>query len=116
MTTNPTVGKSVRELLIDKAILTISNIKFEEGKLDSINSNLRDMFGDFSPVLSLATDNIQNNLVDILDLILGEKLASYYLYECGGQGRITEKDGTEWPITSLDELKTYSKHLMETYP
>jgi len=99
------------DLLIEKAIRTIANIKFEEGKLASINSNLREMFGDFSPSLRLATENIHTDLVDLLDLILGEKLASYYLYDCGGNGMVTEKDGTEWPITNLDELKAYALHL-----
>lgn len=105
------VEKSMRDMLIEKAIRSIANLQFEADKLDSINSNLREMFGDFSPTLRIATENVQNDLVDLLDMILGAKLASYYLYECGGHGRITESDGTDWPITSLQELEAYAKHL-----
>lgn len=116
MSTESLIEASVRDMLISKAILMIANIKFEEDKLNSINANIQEMFGDFSPSLRIATENIQRELVDILDLILGEKLASYYLYECGGKGRIIEQDGTEWPITSTQELRQYAEHIARKYP
>jgi len=101
--------------ILGKAIELVDTIELQEKQLREINKKLASIYGDFSPQMPLCAEKLQTQLVFLLDSILGEELASYYLYErplCGiNGGRIIETDGTEWPITTLDELKEYCEHI-----
>lgn len=57
-----------------------------------------------------ADGQIEGAFVSILDEILGDKLATYFLYECPSMkagGAITESDGTRYPIRTIDDLRKY---------
>lgn len=67
---------------------------------------LSDLHEDFCWLSPIPTA-VESAVVGMLDAILGEALASYYLYECDrSPGRIIE-GGNEWPIASVDDLVAY---------
>ncbi len=101
--------------ILNKAIEIVGIIDAQDKELREINKKLAALYGEFSPQMSLCTEKLQTPLLILLDSILGEDLASYYLYECPlsgiNGGRIIEADGTEWPISTLDELRAYCEHI-----
>ena len=65
-----------------------------------------DLYGSEAAV-PFMPDKLHRELIILLDEILGEKLVSYYLYDCGREGLITTADGRAFPITSVDDIRQY---------
>lgn len=100
--------------MIDQAIEVIRYIEAFDKKLRGINAELRVLYGDFYPTLPLMPDGLHTQVIKLLDEVLGDSLASYYLYDRPTKGgSITEKDGTEWPINTLADLRRYVLHCRE---
>ncbi|NBW19861.1 MAG: hypothetical protein EBR82_68995 [Caulobacteraceae bacterium] len=100
--------------LIDHACEMLQLMEAAEEVLRPVNQTLQVLYGDFYPHHGIATQGIENKLVVLLDEILGDELASYYLYECRrmpGGGLIKEKNGKAWPIKSVSDVRKYAKHL-----
>lgn len=66
-------------------------------------SDLHEDFCWLSPIPTA----VESAVVGMLDAILGEALASYYLYECNRSPRLIIEGGKEWPIASVDDLAAY---------
>jgi len=101
--------------ILSKAIELVGTIETQEKELREINKKLASIYGDFSPQMPLCAEKLQNQLLFLLDSILGEDLASYYLYEAPFNGGMIivadENGGKKWPVTTLDELKAYCEHI-----
>lgn len=71
--------------------LAISILDLIQGKAKDyfqLNSEIRKLQGDFAAHVQLMDPNIETQLVGLLDSLLGDELASYYLFEAS-----TMKDG-----------------------
>lgn len=99
---------------INLAIDIIEGMIIDGERLGNINKELRAIYGDFSPEPQRMTPLLESRVVKLLDDILSDGLASYFLYE--GQtmkngGKIIEKNGTEWPMQYTEQLRAYAYHL-----
>jgi len=100
--------------LIEHACEMLQLMEADEDALLSVNQTLKDLYGDFHPHQNIMTQGIAGNLVKLLDEILGDSLASYYLCECRNMakgGMIIEKNGKKWPIRNIADVRKYAKHL-----
>ncbi len=59
--------------------------------------------------LSPIPSAVEAALVKILDEILGDDLASYYLYQSIPGGGLIEENGRTWPIRTVDDIAAYIK-------
>ena len=50
---------------------------------------------------------IESSMVALIDAVLGENLASYFLYDCRRNGRLTLPDQTEHLIRSVADIAHY---------
>ena len=99
---------------IDRAIDIITVMQSERARLDSCNKIFSQLYGDFAAYVPFMPPSTEINLVALLDFILGEEMASYYLYECTNMdtgGYIQEKNGTHWKIETTDDLRKYIYHV-----
>lgn len=100
--------------LIDITIEMIGMIESQEKELCDINKRLQSIYGEFYPHMPLCAEKLHERLLFLLDSILGDGMASYYLYErpsMGNGGKVIEANGKDWPITTLEELKAYCEHI-----
>ena len=102
--------------LIDSVIDVLQTYEAAEEVLRPVNDAMRVLYGDFYPHQNPATTGIEATTIKLCDKILGEELASYYLYECRsmkGGGKIIEKNGKKWPIRDLKDLRKYARHIQK---
>lgn len=53
---------------------------------------------------------IEDSVMNLLDSVLGDEIASYFMYECSmmpNGGMITHEDGKTWRISSIKDVKDY---------
>lgn len=96
--------------LIEFALNTLSTIHQEEQRYSNANRVLRGLDSDFPIQVQAVSGTIITSVVRLLDAILGDEIASYFLFEASNMkdgGKIIETDGKEWPIRSLDDVKAY---------
>lgn len=62
--------------------------------------------GDFATHIKAIDDECLTKTVDLIDEIIGDSLASYFLWECSENGLITDQN-LKFPITSVDDIKKY---------
>lgn len=75
---------------------------------EKINEDIRKLQPDFPQRVQCADSVIEAAFVDLLDEILGDTLASYFLYEMPKDGGLIQhKDGTEYRIKTLEDLLKY---------
>jgi hypothetical protein len=78
-------------------------------KYKNINRTLADLQGDFHSVINPIDTAVERAIVATLDAVLGDQVASYFLYEVRMMkdgGRIIE-NGREWPIRNIDDVRSY---------
>ncbi|OWK35193.1 hypothetical protein [Fimbriiglobus ruber] len=96
--------------LIQHALSTLSVLYHEEQRYREANRVLRGLDTDFPVKAQAASGTILKSVVDLLDEILGDAIASYFLFEATNMkdgGKIIEADGREWLIHSLEDVKAY---------
>jgi hypothetical protein len=96
--------------LIDTAIATMSVIHDEMQRYREANRVLRSLDSDFPVTAKAASDAIFTSVGKLLDEILGDEIASYFLFEVPcmeGRGMIITPDEREWPIRSPDDVRAY---------
>lgn len=103
--------------LIGKALLTLRCIEQDKAQCNRINSEIQTwQKDDFASRLHSLTPAVENAIISTLDAILGDEIASYYLYEVRnmeGGGKIIESDGVEWPIRDINDVERYARRARE---
>jgi hypothetical protein len=94
-----------------KQALEIVKIMHErKEKYEIINRDIYKLMGDFPSYLQFADCDFESAVVKLLDIILGDESASYFLYECSSMpdgGFIIEKNNSKWPIKTFEDLEKY---------
>lgn len=78
-----------------------------------VNAQWRELQGDFPSLVQMVDVKIESAIVAMLDAILGDELASYYLYEVHSmrhrKGGLIVVDGVEHKLRSVDDVERYIK-------
>lgn len=93
-----------------KALLLIGMMDARQGVYDAANAALKKVNQDFPATVEMIDGNVYRRLVEMLDEVLGDTIASYYLDEVRTMkdgGSITENDGRVWPIRNVDDVAAY---------
>ena len=87
----------------------MQNIVDQKEKYDKINEEIKKLQPDFSSLVNFVDGKILDKLIKLIDEILGEKLASYFL-ECQsmkGGGKITIDNREVFSIRNIKDLEFY---------
>lgn len=97
-----------------KALNLVEVIQTKTKAYYEVNRNLRQLQGDFAAHIQLMDVQVETHLVDFLDTILGDELASYYLFEVQSMkngGSIFPKAKShptlEYKIKTVKDLEKY---------
>jgi len=94
----------------EQSIALLDTIDKRKKKYDDINKRLRNIQGDSSTNIQAIDIGIEADTVSLLDIILGDEVASYYLNECNWdgvrKGRI-EEYGISYPIKDIEDVKKF---------
>jgi len=99
--------------LINQAYEVLKTIVDRQEKHDALNREIRNLQGDFPTYITAIDEKIEVAIVKLLDDILIN--AGYWLYECGGKGRITHDDGTEYKIESAEDVRDYALRFADRF-
>lgn len=85
---------------------------FDERKAlyDSANKAIETLNPDFPSLVNLIDPVLEASIVTMLDAVLGDEIASYYLYEAKHMtdgGLIIEADGRSLTIRTVDDVRAY---------
>lgn len=75
----------------------------------SANAAVKALNPDFPSRINMIDSAIETSIVKVLDAVLGDEIASYYLNETklmGDGGSITE-NGKTWRIKTVDDVRAY---------
>jgi hypothetical protein len=96
--------------LCSLALNTLSTIYEEQRRYDKANAVIRQIEADFPATLLPMSGACNTSVVRLLDAILGDEIASYFLYEAANMkngGGVTERDGKEYPIKTIEDVRAY---------
>lgn len=88
------------------ALSLLRKLVEREAAYDAVNRELRALEREFPVHLNAIDPALETAVVGLLDEILGDGLAGYFLWDCSRDGRI-EVDGRSWPIRSVDDIARY---------
>ena len=92
---------------IQKEALALLKLIIKKEKLYSdLNEKIKELQGDFPTHIQSIDSEYFTEFVKLLDLILGDELASYLLWECSGNGSITD-NGKEFKIRNVADIQKY---------
>ena len=92
----------------EQAIALLETIAIRKKKYSDINKRLRNLQGDFPTQIQAVDIGIESDTVALLDVILGDEIASYYLYESQDEeGGFIEKNYVMYHIKNLDDVRNY---------
>lgn len=92
------------------ALNTLSTIHEEEKRYEEANRVIRKIEPDFPATMLPMNGTCSTSIVKLLDAILGDEIASYFLFEAVGMtggGKVIETDGKEYPIRNIEDVKAY---------
>ncbi len=90
------------------ALALLRQYEQAEAEYAKINTMLADLGNtDFPPRVPCMNGGLLESMVALLDAVLGENLASYYLWDGRKNGKITLPDGREFTICSVDDIEAY---------
>lgn len=92
-----------------RAIELISLIEKKDAEYQKVNTTMREIQGDFSSHIEIINTDIYSGITDLLDEILGDELASYYLFECSTmkEGGAIVENKKEYKLRNIEDLKAY---------
>jgi hypothetical protein len=95
----------------NQALEVLASLDSWKKAFGEINERIKAMNpdDDFGPRLSMMPSRLEDEVVKLLDAILGDEVASYFLYEAAnmkGGGRILA-EGVEYPIKTIGDVKRY---------
>lgn len=91
------------------ALNTLEVIVARSAEYAAANKAIKSLNPDFPSLVTVIDPKIETAVVKLLDGILGDAIASYFLYEVSHMkdgGKIVEND-VEWPIKSMDDVRAY---------
>lgn len=94
----------------EKALETLEIFDDRRALYDSVNKAIKQLNPDFPSILTMVDVKIETSLLEVLDAILGDGIASYYVNEVPfmkNEAYIIELDGVKWPIGSIDDVRRY---------
>lgn len=92
-----------------RAIALLNILHQRRQKYDGINRFLSKEIEIEPMTIHACDEKLESAIVDFLDWILGDEIASYWLYECDCRpdgGRI-EFEGKDYPIKTIDDVIAY---------
>lgn len=96
--------------LKELALAAMETIFTRRALYDEVNQGIKKLNPDFPQTMTAVDTEIEMATVKVLDEILGETIASYFLYEACSMktgGRIIERSGAEWPIETVAHVRAY---------
>lgn len=109
--------KSKLDLTVKQALNILSVMESRKQEYSKINDLLRSVQEDFPSYQTAVDAKIEIAVVTLLDQILGDELASYYLYECLNmpKGGSISPNMKKYPKLSykLKSVKDVEKYLLE---
>lgn len=95
---------------INKALDLLRLLVLKQDDYDNINKQIRTIQGNDFPTTIRSIDlALEDYVVNLLDSVLGDNIASYWIYECQHMkngGSITENN-IEWKITNIDSVEAF---------
>lgn len=92
----------------EQALKLLALIEKTEAEYRAINSQLRKIQSDFPGHIEVMNIKVHSAVIKLLDDILGDEMASYYLYEMPPkEGYVIEKSGKKWVIRNIEDLRAY---------
>jgi hypothetical protein len=94
----------------EAALVIIEKLMEAQPAFDALNEQMSILNSGTTTMFAPMAECVADKVVDLLDIVLGEELASYFLYDCqcmGDGGSIKEIDGTVWPLKTIANLRTY---------
>lgn len=94
---------------LQKQALALTNlIVVKKKKYWELNKKIAKLQGDFPTHLQIFDDEIGDFTIKLLDEILGDELASYFIYECqSGNPKFILDKGVKYPIKTIKDLEKY---------
>jgi len=95
--------------ILEKALITLEMLKDKHEEYWKINNDLKKLNPDFPPYIQNIDIAIEHTIINLLDEIIGDKIASYYLYEVPVMkdgGKCYEND-VEYPIRTINDVRKY---------
>jgi hypothetical protein len=87
------------------ALALLLSIAETEEKMAAIQLAIQGVWSQ-SDMFPMIPEGIETKAIELIDEILGDTIASYWLYDCRRNGGITES-GVTWPITSIDDIRAW---------
>lgn len=102
-------------MLKEKALVLLELIATKDKEYDVVNDMLTKIQGDFPTHVNYCDMAIEDKLVRLLNDILGDDIASYFLYEARGMpnGGMIVEDGIEYPIKTIEDVMAYVNRTRE---
>ena len=98
------------EDVIAQALSLVDAMAKANKRYRDLNNQIKKVQGsDFPTYIPYCDERIENETVKLLDVILGDEIASYFLYECPSMpegGRMIVK-GKEWRIKTISDVAKY---------
>ena len=98
-----------------EALALLRLLHAKEKKYKKLNEKIGELQGDFPTHIQSIDDEYYTRVVELLDEILGDELASYLLFETDGSRSYsitTEKK--KFPIRNVDDIEKYMDYRDET--
>lgn len=95
--------------LIIKAVALIELIEKKNNKYALINKDISKIQPDFPSHVQFMDHEVFDNVINYLDIVLGDQLASYYIFESSPR-KISIKDKkkeVDFNLNNIKELKQY---------
>ena len=92
------------------ALKLLALIDERQDRYRKLNKQIVELQGDFYTHLQFIDRDLEVEVVGLLDQILGDTIASYYLYDLLAnprKGRVLEADGKEYPIRNVNDVCAY---------
>lgn len=99
--------KKTKELALD----LLNEIRNKEAAYRKINKQIKAIQGDFAFYMHITDPSLEDKIINLLDEILGDELASYFIYDCGRESGMIEAFGHKFPIRNIDDVKKYMEFL-----
>ena len=99
-----------------EALALLKLLHAKQKKYEKLNDKIRNLIPEFTPYIQSIDDDYLTGVTKLLDDILGDKLASYLLFETDGSDKYYYhlKDGKKFPIRNVDDIVKYMDYRDES--
>ena len=94
-----------------EALALLKLLHAKQKKYEKLNDKIRNLIPEFTPYVQSIDDDYFTGVTKLLDDILGDKLASYLLFEVDGSDKYCYYiDDKKFPIRNVDDIIKYMKY------